>query len=326
MKERRTEISSTVMELPAGDASTRILADVQMDGVFYVRSFPRPPFRHVLDSGNYAYCFMVKRGRLALSVEFPQQQLLELGPGDVTSLSGLSSHVFRSVPPPKRSEAVPFTKVDMGEQPQNDAPVELIIGIVPNETLALSSLILGPMAIRRNQDAAISRRIWLAADQLEEEFSSPHPFIGQALIVRRIAEIMLLNISRWIVLNGGTGAFSIMRAPRNLRILHALNQFVRDPYADWTVMDLAKQAGMSRTKFAEEFRDVTGGTPINTITRIRLTLIAQRMRKEKTSVEEAADLAGYGSAAAFVRAFQRQFGETPARWRKRFDGSSALGE
>ena len=39
------------------------------------------------------------------------------------------------------------------------------------------------------------------------------------------------------------------------------------------------------------------------------------------SVEAAAEEAGYSSSAAFVRAFQREFGETPARWRRSRDGT-----
>lgn len=74
---------------------------------------------------------------------------------------------------------------------------------------------------------------------------------------------------------------------------------------------------MSRTRFAEEFKIVTGQTPGRIITRMRLTAVAQRMANERLSVETAAEAAGYSSAAAFVRALQRAFGETPAHWRRR---------
>jgi AraC-like DNA-binding protein len=49
---------------------------------------------------------------------------------------------------------------------------------------------------------------------------------------------------------------------------------------------------------------------------MRLTAIARRLASAALSVETAAEEAGYRSSAAFVRAFQRQFGETPARWRR----------
>jgi AraC-like DNA-binding protein len=43
-------------------------------------------------------------------------------------------------------------------------------------------------------------------------------------------------------------------------------------------------------------------------------------------VESAAEEAGYSSSAAFVRAFQREFGETPARWRRRRSGGAVSRE
>ncbi len=73
---------------------------------------------------------------------------------------------------------------------------------------------------------------------------------------------------------------------------------------------------MSRTRFAEEFKLVTGQTPARIISRLRLTAIARRIASLSLSVEAAAEEAGYSSSAAFVRAFQREFGETPARWRR----------
>jgi AraC-like DNA-binding protein len=76
---------------------------------------------------------------------------------------------------------------------------------------------------------------------------------------------------------------------------------------------------MSRTRFAEEFKLVTGQTPGAIIARLRLTAVARRLTSERLSVEAAAEAAGYASAAAFVRAFQRAFGETPAHWRRRRD-------
>ena len=73
---------------------------------------------------------------------------------------------------------------------------------------------------------------------------------------------------------------------------------------------------MSRTRFAEEFKLVTGQTPARIVSRLRLTAIARRIASTTLSVETAAEEAGYSSSAAFVRAFHREFGETPARWRR----------
>ena len=53
------------------------------------------------------------------------------------------------------------------------------------------------------------------------------------------------------------------------------------------------------------------------LTRLKLGSIAHRLANESLSVEAAAEASGYSSAAAFVRAFRRVHGDTPARWRRR---------
>ena len=73
---------------------------------------------------------------------------------------------------------------------------------------------------------------------------------------------------------------------------------------------------MSRTRFIEEFKALTGWTPGRLISRLRFAEARRRMLIENLCVEAAAEIAGYSSAEAFVRAFQRQYGVTPARWRR----------
>ena len=82
---------------------------------------------------------------------------------------------------------------------------------------------------------------------------------------------------------------------------------------------------MSRAKFADEFRRAMGRTPMQTLGRIRLTLIARKLVTEELSVDEAADIAGYSSSAAFIRAFNREFGATPLQWRKLQTAEESLG-
>ena len=74
---------------------------------------------------------------------------------------------------------------------------------------------------------------------------------------------------------------------------------------------------MSRTTFAERFHKLTGRTPLQTITHMRLRLAASELARGDRSVAQVADDAGYGSSAAFIRAFERYFDVTPRRWRVR---------
>ena len=89
----------------------------------------------------------------------------------------------------------------------------------------------------------------------------------------------------------------------------------REPSAPWTIAQLAQEVGMSRSALAARFRHFLGEPPVAYLTRWRLQLGARRLSKGSHSVAQIAAEVGYESEAAFNRAFKRQFGEPPARYR-----------
>jgi AraC-like DNA-binding protein len=287
--------------------------DVRMDGVYFVRAAADAGDAKALEAGGFSYCFMVRRGRLRLETDFPLMRSFELGPGDAVAISGLAPHVFRA---PGVAAAAPISGFDLRPMPQPDPgrEVDIVLGVAPSEALALGLLIWGPTFVGRDQHPDLSRRLWRAVEMLEDEYADEAQ-IDRNLVIRRVAETMAINYSR--------RAFADRRAPTQApqepphpQLILSINAFLRAPEQAWTLGDLARAAGMSRTRFAEEFKLVTGETPARIISRLRLTAIARRIATTTLSVEAAAEEAGYSSSAAFVRAFQREFGETPARWRR----------
>jgi AraC-like DNA-binding protein len=81
------------------------------------------------------------------------------------------------------------------------------------------------------------------------------------------------------------------------------------------VDQLAGLVHMSRSAFAARFKRYLGESPIRTLTRIRLKAAAARLL-QGTPIPQAAAHYGYGSEAAFNRAFGREFGVTPGRWKR----------
>jgi AraC-like DNA-binding protein len=287
--------------------------DVRMDGVYFVRASAQGAFAKTLDPGNYSYCVMVRAGRLRLRMDFPAYSEIELGGGDAVAVSGLAPHTFRSIGAKPAEGGDRFERRPMTE-PGPHADVELVLGVAPNEALALGSLMLGPIIVRPEEHPDLSRRLWLAVEMLEDEYANAS-WIDHNLVVRRLAEIMLVNMSRRVFADRRAGQGHGQPASRP--VMQAINAFFRAPEKAWTLAELARAAGMSRTRFAEEFKLVTGQTPAHIMSRMRLTAIARRLVSEDLSVEAAAEAAGYSSSPAFIRAFQRAFGETPARWRRR---------
>lgn len=102
----------------------------------------------------------------------------------------------------------------------------------------------------------------------------------------------------------------------DVRMEQALAAIAHDPAAAWSVSTLASHAGMSRSTFCERFLHYAGITPMALVFQHRMELAAQYLKQEALPVKEIAALIGYGSVAAFTRAFGMHFRTSPAAFRK----------
>jgi AraC-like DNA-binding protein len=83
----------------------------------------------------------------------------------------------------------------------------------------------------------------------------------------------------------------------------------------WTIADLADQVGVSRSALVERFTRYLAEPPMTYLTRWRLQLAARSLETTSRGVAEIAADVGYESEAAFNRAFKREFGQPPGRYR-----------
>ena len=99
----------------------------------------------------------------------------------------------------------------------------------------------------------------------------------------------------------------------------ALTALHDQPQRDWTLEALAREAGLSRSIFAARFTEQLGQSAISYLTQWRLHLAHRALSDTRTPMTEIAETAGYGSEAAFSRAFKRQFGHAPGAVRRDAD-------
>jgi AraC-like DNA-binding protein len=83
----------------------------------------------------------------------------------------------------------------------------------------------------------------------------------------------------------------------------------------WTIADLADEVGISRSALVERFTRFLSEPPMTYLTRWRLQMAARSLEKTSRGVAEIAADIGYESEAAFNRAFKREFGRPPGRYR-----------
>ncbi|MBA0038790.1 helix-turn-helix domain-containing protein [Pantoea sp. BIGb0393] len=88
---------------------------------------------------------------------------------------------------------------------------------------------------------------------------------------------------------------------------------------------LARQAGMSRRTFMRRFHDATGTTPGEWMLSVRLEKACGLLENGKLSIDQVAELAGFGSPETLRHHFRQRLNTTPTRWRKAFSQRALLG-
>jgi len=157
---------------------------------------------------------------------------------------------------------------------------------------------------------------WLASTLLHtiEEADGTYP--GSSAMLARLTELLYVEVLRRYMRqlpSGHTGWLAGVKDPevgRALRLLHAR------PERQWTVEDLAREVGVSRSGLAQRFTEIIGEAPMRYLTGWRIQLAKHLIVQADLSIAEVADRVGYESEAAFNRAFKRHVGVPPVAWRK----------
>lgn len=140
--------------------------------------------------------------------------------------------------------------------------------------------------------------------------------LGTSIVVSRLADILFIQAIRAHAASAGAeasgwiGALCDARLSRSFAAIHARVEH------GWTVEELAREAGMSRSAFAARFRDSVGLSPLDYVTRWRMFRAGALLRQGRRSIADIAIRVGYENESAFAKAFKRVVGLTPGAYRK----------
>ena len=95
-----------------------------------------------------------------------------------------------------------------------------------------------------------------------------------------------------------------------LRALHA------EPARAWTLEELSRVAGTSRSVLVERFPQLVGQAPMQYLAQWRM-LATNLLMRSNAPLARIAEEVGYQTDTAFSRAFRREYGMPPAAWRRR---------
>jgi AraC-like DNA-binding protein len=143
---------------------------------------------------------------------------------------------------------------------------------------------------------------------------------GRVAVIERLFEVVMIQVLRQLMESGEvrSGLLAGLSHPRLRNALVAMHE---TPAQEWTLEQLASQAGMSRSVFASTFRETVGVTSGQYLQSWRVRLVQKALllgRPLKMIVDEV----GYGSEAALSRAFKAQTGQSPREWKNQHQAAS----
>jgi AraC-like DNA-binding protein len=147
-----------------------------------------------------------------------------------------------------------------------------------------------------------------------EEVASGRP--GSETVLGKLSELLFVEAVRRYaeaLPQGQTGWLAGLRDPYVARALALLHRDITRP---WTVDEISREVGLSRSALADRFISLIGMPLMHYLASWRMQVASQKLRNTGASLAQVADSVGYGSEAALSRAFKKAFGTAPATWRR----------
>ena len=170
-----------------------------------------------------------------------------------------------------------------------------------------------PLLVVAPDDQPASRWIEASVPYIVAEATSGRP--GGACLVSRLTELLFIEILRRHIAGLHAGDTGWLAALGDRFLARALAALHARPAHAWTVAELARHAGLSRTALVQRFNRILDAAPMRYLALWRLQLGAQALLNTDKSIAVVAQEVGYGSEEAFSRAFKRHTAVAPATWR-----------
>jgi AraC-like DNA-binding protein len=139
---------------------------------------------------------------------------------------------------------------------------------------------------------------------------------GSETVLAKVSELLFVEAVRRYAETLPDGQTGWLAGLRDHYVARALALLHRDMTRAWTVDELGRHVGLSRSALAERFTHLIGVAPMHYLANWRMQVAAQELRNRSTSLAQVANTVGYESEAAFSRAFKKAFGTAPATWRR----------
>lgn len=301
---------------PRGDVVADVLGASLIRHALYTPITARAPWGLRVPHRERASFYLVTRGSARLELDGIGAHVLSAG--EVGFVPRGTAHTLRDAP------GSPALAVCDGPYSPSLAPrriggrgvaTGLVAGFFELRDAREPMLLEGmpPLVVLSASDPTAGAWIAATIQLIVAESEAPRP--ASTVVLQRLADVLFVLALRSTssprqCKNTGLAALSDPRIYRALGLMHARVG------APWTVDELARRVGMSRSGFAARFTELVGESPLQYLARWRVARAAELLRDTDDKVATIAGRVGYDSVPAFSRAFKRWQRASPAAFRR----------
>jgi AraC-like DNA-binding protein len=299
------------------DVLSSILDSVKLKAVVYRQARFSTQWGVEVAQDNNSQFWRLLKGSCYLIL--PGEAAIKMNVGDFIFIPHGSGHVICSKPGNMCVPAEQYVKALQSGKPLfqgNNEETILIGGHFEFSSSAQHPFLKALPKIIQIANTNVEVRLWMQsiASFMNEEVCDTK--LGSNIILGRLAEVLFILIIR-SYLETADMEEGFLMALKDGRISNSLKAMHELPDKDWTLPQLAAEAGMSRSLYCKEFKRLAGETPLSYLTNWRILKAKDFLLESRKNIVEIAGDVGYKSEAAFNRVFKAKVGETPAGYRRR---------
>jgi AraC-like DNA-binding protein len=195
------------------------------------------------------------------------------------------------------------------------APTHIVCGFLGSEELYNPLLATLPSVLTLDVNQGASRD-WVEASVRYAAGELTQGRIASSGVMSRLSELLFTEAVRNYAATLPEHAAGWLKGVADPHVGRALALIHHKTSEPWSAESLAREVALSRSAFVERFTALVGTPPIRYLTVWRLQIAKLRLRETRQTIAQLAHSVGYESEEAFSRAFKREFGVPPARWRE----------
>jgi AraC-like DNA-binding protein len=320
----------------AADALSDVLRAVRLTGAAFfdvvaaepwVAEQPSPEMvlPKILPGGEHLIAYhLVTEGRCFASLVGDAP--IELEAGEVIVFTKGDPHVMSSSPGMRAAPlaANAFDVLDGKQLPffmsyggNGPATAKLVCGFLACDAQPFNPLLGNLPPVIKVGDKPGSDAPWLSQFIRLATLESAEKRAGGESVLAKLSELMFIEVIRRYLETLPPEQAGWLAGLRDPFVGKALSLMHGDPARNWTIEELARDAGLSRSVLAERFAGLVGMPPMHYLAKWRMQIASGLLAGGGVNIATVAAEIGYGSEAAFSRAFKKMVGVPPSAWRRR---------